>query len=172
MILKKFFALFFGIMIFFTATCSANEILASTADENNPWSLSLIKTDNNEYAFLVLNFQTEQGAIIPYSRDYYNFYMGESPFIFIMAVPDSPKDVDYDLGEWRDEFHLIPVYALFNYSNGAVNLESYLSSCNGLSASHYQAHINSPYHLKLAEIFLTHMPALHKVVESGGVTLP
>ena len=172
MILKKFFALFFGIMIFLTATCSANEILASTADENNPWSLSIIKNDKNEYAFLVFNFQTDQGAVIPYSRDYYNFYMKGSPCIFLMAVPDSPKDVDFDLGEWRDELHVIPVYALFNYENGVVNLESYLSSGQGLQPSHYQARIQSPYHQKLAEIFMTQMPALHQAVESGGVTLP
>lgn len=155
-----------------TATCSASEMLATTATENDPWSLSLVKTDNNEYAFLVLNFQTEKGAIIPYSQDNYNFYFKDSPFIFLMAVIDSPKDVDKDLGEWRSDFHVIPIYALFNYINGNVMLESYLSSCKGLSASHYQARIQSPYHLKLAEVFLTHMPALHKAVEDGNVKLP
>lgn len=172
MVLKKIFALIFGISLFFTATCSANEIIATTAAGNTPWSLSIMKTDNNEYAFLVLNFQTEQGAIIPYNLDYYNFYLKESPFIFVMAVKDSPKDVDKDFGEWRDEFHLLPVYALFNYADGKVNLESYLSSGQGLQPSHYQGRIQSPYHLKLAEIFLTHMPALHQAVENGGVTLP
>lgn len=172
MILKKFFALIFGISLFLTATCSANEMLATTATENDVWSLSLIKTDNQEYAFLVLNLQTEQGAIIPYSRDYYDFYLKDSPFIFVMAVVDSPKDVDKDLGEWRNEFHLLPVYALFNYTGGKVNLESYLSSGQGLQPSHYQGRIQSPYHLKLAEIFLTHMPALHQAVENGGVALP
>ena len=154
------------------STCSASEVLATTAAENNPWSLSLIKTDADEYAFLVLNFQTEQGAIIPYNLDNYNFYLKDSPFIFLMAVKDSPQDVDKDLGEWRGGFHVLPVYALYNYVNGNVMLESYLSSCQGLSASHYQGRIESPYHQKLAEVFLTHMPALHKAVESGGVVLP
>ena len=155
-----------------TATCSADELLATTATDDNPWSLSIMKTDKNEYAFLVFNFQTEQGAIIPYSRDNYDFYLKDSPFIFLMAVKDSPKDVDKDLGEWRDEFHVIPVYALFNYINGNVMLESYLSSGKGLQPSHYQARIQSPYHLKLAEVFLTQMPALHKAVEDGNVSLP
>lgn len=172
MILKKFFAPVLGILLLMTATCSATEMLATTATENNPWSLSLIKSDGGEYAFLVLNFQTEQGAIIPYNRNNYDFYLKDSPFIFLMAVKDSPKDVDNDLGEWRGEFHVIPVYALFNYINGNVVLESYLSSCNGLSASHYQGRIQSPYHIKLAEVFLTQMPALHKAVEDGEVKLP
>ncbi len=170
--LKKFFALIFGISLFLMSTCSASEIVATTATENDPWSLSIMKTDNNEYAFLILNFQTDQGAIIPYNRDYYDFYLRESPVIFVMAVKDSPKDVDKDFGEWRDDLHLLPVYALFNYSNDTVNLESYLSSGQGLQPSHYQGRIQSPYHLKLAQIFLTHMPALHKAVEADGITLP
>ncbi len=169
---KKIFALIFGISLFLMSTCSANELLATTAGENNPWSLSLMKTDAGEYAFLVMNIQTDQGAIVPYSREYYNFYMEEDPFIFVMAVKDSPKDVDEKLGEWHDEFHIIPVYALFNYADGKVNLESYLSSGQGLKPSHYQGRIESPYHIKLAETFLTHMPALHKAVEDRGVTLP
>lgn len=172
MISKKICTWIFGIAFLMTATCSASEIIATTATENNPWSLSIMKSEKNEYAFVVLNFQTEQGAVIPYSRDNYDFYLKDSPFIFIMAVHDSPKDVDQDFGEWRDEFHLLPVYALFNYTDGNVNLESYLSSGQGLQPSHYQGRIQSPYHLKLAEIFLTHMPALHQAVENGGVTLP
>ncbi len=172
MFLKKIFAFVLGVSFLVMSTCSATEILATTATEEDPWSLSIMKVDENKYAFLVFNVQTEQGAIIPYRPEYYNFYLNESPFIFIMIVKDSPSNVDTDLGEWRDDMHLMPVYALFNYSNDQVNLESYLSSCNGLSASHYQGRIQSPYHIKLAEIFLTHMPALHKAVESGGVKLP
>ena len=170
--MKKIFAFVFGISLLVMSTCSANEILATTATEGDPWSLSLMKVDADKYAFLVFNIQTEQGAVIPYNQNSYNFYQQGSPFIFIMAVKDSPKDVDNDLGEWREDMHLIPVYALFNYSNNEVNLESYLSSCNGLSSSHYQGKIQSPYHIKLAEVFLTQMPALHKAVESEGIKLP
>ena len=171
-ILKKIFASVLGVSFLLMSICSASEILATTATEENPWSLSLMKVDENKYVFLVFNVQTEQGAFIPYRPEYYNFYLNDSPFIFLMVVKDSPKNVDNSLGEWREDMHLLPVYALFNYSDDQVNLESYLSSCNGLSASHYQAKIQSPYHTKLAEVFLTQMPALHKAVENGGVKLP
>lgn len=175
--LKKILALVFCVSIFLTRSSSAMEILATTATETNPWSLSIVKTDDGDYGFLILNYQTEQAGLVQYNRDIYNFYLnkgqyGYSPLIFIMAVKDSPKDIDTDLGEWREGMHLLPIYAPFDYSNGQVILESYVSSCNGLSASHYQGRIQSPYHIKLAEIFLTHMPALHRAVESGGVVLP
>ena len=89
-----------------------------------------------------------------------------------MAVIDSPRDVDVDFGIWEEDIHLLPVYALFNYVNGEVQLESYLSSGNGLNPSHYQGRILSPLHTKLAEIFITKMPELHKIVENEGIVLP
>ena len=171
MSVKKFFVAILFAALVSVNTCFAMELVTSTAPDSDSWLLAIMK-EGNEYIFVVFNNQTEQGAVIPYDRNFYNFYLGESPLIFVMAVHDSPRDVDVDLGEWADEFHLVPVYALFNYKNGKVTLDSYLSSGAGLNPSHYQGRIQSPYHIKLAEVFLTRMPDLHKAVESNGVVLP
>ena len=171
--LKKFLmALIFSLLIGLNTCAAEDEILAFSADAD-PWILALAKdNDDGNYYFLVMNHQTNQGAIVFYERRLYDFYFNSSPLIFIMAVVDSPRDVDADLGEWTNSIHMLPVYAPFKYANGKVTLDSPLSSCNGLSASHYQGSIKSPYHTKLAEIFLTQMPALRKDAESKGVTLP
>ena len=170
--IKKFSAIIFCIAFLIMQNCSANEILATTANDEDPWSLSIVKTDKGDYGFLILNYETEQAGLVPYNKNFYNFYLKESPLIFLMAVKDSPRDVDVELGEWKDDLHLMPVYALFNYSDGKVTMDGYPSSCSGLSASHYQGRILSPYHVKLTEVFLTHMPKLHKVVERGKISLP
>ena len=36
----------------------------------------------------------------------YDFYLNESPIIFIMGVVGSPRDVDEKLGEWANDIHL------------------------------------------------------------------
>lgn len=174
MIPKKIFAFIFGVSLFVMSTCSASEIIVKTDDDESGWFLSIMKIDEEVYSFLVMNQKTEQGAIIPYNHKNYNFYYDESPFIFLMAVNDSPSNIDYDLGEWREDIHLMPVHAQFNYSDEdeQVSLESDLSSCQGLTASNYQGRIKSPYHIKLVEVFLTQMPALHKAVEDDGIDLP
>ena len=172
--LKKFLmALIFSLLIGLNTCAAEDEILAFSADAD-PWILALARdNDDGNIYFLIMNHQTVQGAIVPYERRLYDFYLNNSsPLIFIMAVMDSPRDVDSDLGEWANSIHLLPVYAPFKYANGKVTLDSPLSSCNGLSASHYQRRRQSPYHTKLAEIFLTQMPALHKDAESKGVNLP
>lgn len=171
MSVKKFFVGIILAALISVNTCFAMDVVASTAPDSDSWLLAIMK-EGNDHIFVVFNGKTEQGAIIPYDRNLYNFYLGESPLIFVMAVHDSPRDVDVDLGEWADGFHLLPVYALFNYQNGNVTIESYLSSGAGLNPSHYQGRIQSPYHIKLAEVFLKRMPDLHKAVESSGVVLP
>ena len=168
---KIFMALIFSLMIGLNTCAAEDEILAVAADAD-PWILAITRDDNGDHYFLILNHQTQQGALVPYERRLYDFYLNESPIIFIMGVVDSPRDVDEKLGEWSNNIHLLPVYALFKYSNGQVTLDSDLSSGQGLTPSHYQDRIQSPYHTKLAEIFLTQMPALHRDAESKGVTLP
>ena len=170
--LKKFFvAIIFAALLSVNNCYASFEEVAATTPDSDSWFLALLK-NGEEYYFAMVNKKALQGALVPYERDLYNFYLNESPIIFKMYVFESPRDVDADLGEWENKFHTIPVYALFNYSNGRVTLESYLSSGQGLNPSHYQAKIQSPYHIKLAEIFLTHMPELHRVIESKGITLP
>lgn len=169
---KIFMALIFSLMIGLNTCAAEDDEILAVADGADPWILAITRDDDGEHYFLILNYQTKQGALVPYERRLYDFYLNESPVIFIMGVADSPRDVDEKLGEWSNNIHLLPVYALFNYSNGQVTLDSYLSSGQGLKPSHYQGRIQSPYHIKLAEVFLTQMPALHRDAESKGVTLP
>ena len=174
MSLKKFFvAILFAALISLN-TCYAAETLAMTETDSEGWLLAISKDDSGDNFFVVYNYKTEQGALLPYEERLYNFYLNKSPIIFIMGVANSPRDVDQDLGKWSDDglIHFLPVYSDFEYENGRVIPETYPTSCNGLSASHYQAIIKSPYHIKLATVFLTKMPELHAVVESQGVTLP
>ena len=178
-LLSILFALFLTFNVSSVQAVESLDMLATTASSSDPWSLSIYKDDEGNYGFVIYNLQTEQTAIVEYERDIYNFYLNKKPgssyydpLIFIMMVADSPRDVDADFGEWDDDIHLLPVYALFDYVNGNVVLDSYLSSGAGLYPSHYQGRINSPYHIKLAEVFLTHMPALHRAVEDAGVYLP
>ena len=169
--LKKFFAAIVFATLISLSNCYAAETIASTPPDSDSWMLALVK-ENSDYYLVAYNNQMNNGALIPYDSKFYNFYLNESPVIFTMYIPGDQRDADANLGEWDEDFHLLPVYALFNYSNGRVNLESYLSSGKGLKPSHYQGRIQSPYHIKLATIFLTRMPELHRAVESKGITLP
>ena len=169
---KKFFVAIIFAALIGVNYCRAAEVLATTNPDSEGWLLGLMQQDNGRNYFGIFNHKTKQGAWVLYERKIYDFYLNESPIIFIMGVVDSPRDVDENFGEWTDKVHLLPVYALFNYENGQVTLDSYLSSGKGLHPSHYQGRIQSPYHIKLAEIFLTHMPELHKVVDGKGINLP
>ena len=172
--LKNFFLAIIFAAFLSLNTCYASETLASTTPDSEGWILAIEKDDDGDYLFVAYNDNTQQGGLVAYDKKFYNFYLNESPIIFIMGVAKSPRDVDVNFGEWSNdgEAHVFPVYALFEYNNGRVTLDSYLSSGEGLHPSHYQGRIQSPYHIKLAEVFLMKMPELHKVVESKGVNLP
>ena len=176
--LKKFFAaIIFAALISVNNCYAAFEAVATTSIDSDSWFLAIIKNSDNDYYFAMVNKQNQQGAIVPYERKLYNFYFnkeqyGYPPLIFIMGVQDSPRDVDANLGEWSGDFHLLPVYSNFEYENGRVIPETYPTSGVGLHPSHYQARIQSPYHVKLVKVFMTKMPELHRVVESNGINLP
>ena len=154
------------------------ELLATTATKEDTWSLSVFRDGDGEYYFIVGDYVTKQGGIAKYERKIYDFYINKSkygdydPLIFTMLISNSPHDVDADYGEWYEDYHAMPFYVLFDYVEGEVVIESYVSSGSGLNPSHYQGRIKSPYHLKLVEIFLTHMPKLHKIVEDNRLYLP
>lgn len=174
MCLKKFFvAIIFAALISLN-TCYAAETLAMTETDSEGWLLAISKDNSGDNFFVIYNYQTEQGALLPYERKLYNFYLNKSPIIFIMGVANSPHDVDQNLGKWSDDgaIHFVPVYSNFEYENGRVIPETYPTSGAGLQPSHYQGRIQSPYHIKLAKVFMTKMPELHAAVERQGVTLP
>lgn len=171
--LKKFFvAIIFAALISVNNCYAAFEAVAATSIDSDSWFLAIIKNSDNDYYFAMVNKQNQKGAIVPYERKLYNFYFNKSPVIFTMYVLESPRDVDANLGEWSGDFHLLPVYSNFEYENGRVIPETYPTSGVGLHPSHYQAIIQSPYHVKLVKVFLTKMPELHRIVENNGINLP
>ena len=71
--LKKFFmALIFSLMIGLNTCAAEDEILAVAADAD-PWILAITRDDNGDHYFLILNPQTQQGALVPYERRLYGF---------------------------------------------------------------------------------------------------
>ena len=173
---KNFLILLCFILLNFNI-CLASDFVIQTSEDDESWSLGIVADDSGKYFFSVYNSITSQIALIPYERELYNFYLtkgtyGYGPLIFLMIISNSPDDVDTDFGEWEDGIHILPVYALFDYDGENITLTSYLSSGSGLNPSHYQGRIESPYHQKLAEIFLTRMPDLHLAVEENNIFLP
>lgn len=185
---KKIFLLLALILLTATTNVEAAEeennlpfdILARaySADENE--AIGLIKTKpSGEYAFLAAAKGLEPAGIIPYSRDVYNFYLnkdqsgGYSPIIFAMLIPQAERgQLDEELGDWDENLHIIPVYAIFDVKDGQVICEKPFYSASELKASHYQAKIQNPTHERLIEIFLTNLPRLHEVIESKNISLP
>ena len=177
MALKKFFAALIFSLLICVNNCNADEILAVTETPDN-WALTLVKTDGGAYLFYIIEEETEKQAFVPYDRKVYDFYLHRdsdgifSPLIFNLFTMQGPTDVDSEFGTWENRMHILPVYALFEYDGEKVFLESYLSSGEGLHPSHYQGRIKSPFHIKLAETFVTQMPAIHKIIDEKGITLP
>ena len=151
---------------------------AYSADENE--AIAFIKTKpSGEYAFLAAAKDLGPVGIVPYSREMYNFYLDKneqgnySPVIFAMLIPQAERgQLDDELGEWDDNLHVIPVYAIFDVKDGQVICEKPFYSASELKASHYQAKIQNPAHERLIEIFLTNLPRLHEVIDSNNISLP
>ena len=179
--LKKFFAAIIFAALISVNICYAKEELAAVRTSDG-WVLRLMKLDTLHYDFEIIDTNGNCAALVPYSRKLYDFYYSKFPIIFVMGIYNDSHDVDENLGKWEGSTHYLPVYACFEYSesqsnarykdNGRVILESWLGSCGGLSASHYQGHIKSSYHFKLTEVLLTKMPELHRSVNSNGINLP
>ncbi len=150
--------------------------LASTYVEGDSSSLTLIRMKADGTLFLVSADSTSKSvAFVPFSRNVYDFYVApnQSPLIFDMAVMFQERgQIDDDLGIWEEDIHLVPVYALFSVQGEQIICEKPFSSASGVNPSHYQAMIQSPNHIQLIEILMTHMPRLHEQVAANGVTLP
>ena len=177
MALRKFLTALIFSLIVSVNVCSADEVLA-VAETPDDWALTLVKTDGGAYLFYIIEEDTNKQAFVPYDRKVYDFYLHRdsdgifSPLIFNLFTTQGPTDVDDEFGEWENRMHILPVYALFEYDGEKVFLESYLSSGEGLHPLHYQGRLQSPFHIKLAETFVTQMPALHKIIDSQGIILP
>jgi len=177
MALKKFFAALIFSLLIFVNSCNAHEILAVAETPDN-WALTLVKTDDDVYLFYIIEEETEKQAFVPYDRKVYDFYLHRdsdgifSPLIFNLFTTQGPDDIDEEYGVWENRMHIFPVYALFEYDGEKVFLESYLSSGEGLHPMHYQGRIQSPFHIKLAETFVTQMPVIHKIIDDKGIILP
>lgn len=154
--------------------------LATTASENDSGALTLVVIkDTNELCFLVADNKARALGMVPYTSRIYDFYLrkdstgGYPPFIFQMVLPMEVRgQIDDNLGEWQENFHLLPIYALFDVKNGQVICEKPFYSAQGLNPSHYQGTIKNPNHERLIEIFLTHMPRLHRLIRDQNISLP
>lgn len=154
--------------------------LATTATEDDSGALTLIRIKNTgELCFLVADNKAQALGMVPYTSRIYDFYLrkdktGYPPFIFQMVLPmETRGQLDDDLGEWQETFHLLPVYALFDVkAGGQIVCEKPFYSASTLNPSHYQARIQNPNHERLIEIFLTHMPRLHRLIRDQQISLP
>lgn len=154
--------------------------LATTASENDSGALTLVVIkDTNELCFLVADNKAQALGMVPYTSRIYDFYLrkdstgGYPPFIFQMVLPMEVRgQIDDNLGEWQENFHLLPIYALFDVKNGQVICEKPFFSSDSLQSTHYHDTIKNPNHERLIEIFLTHMPRLHRLIRDQHISLP
>lgn len=178
--LKKIFLLAALILLTATPNVHAEEsfnMLAST--ENETEGLGLIKTSSGGEMYFIVGIKDVVSALIPYTKEIYNFYTtananGEySPLIFPMILVGQQRgQVDDDLGEWKDNLHLIPVYAQFNVANGQVVCQKPFYSAKGMASDTIEATVQNENYTRLIEIFMTHMPRLHQIVQEKGIALP
>ena len=171
-------------LIFFSATNveAADEnlpfdtiALATPADESSILALIRMKSDGAPGApcFMVMAKNIDIIGFVPYSREIYDFYLNESPLISVMAFPNQQRaQVDDELGDWDEDLHIIPFYALFEVQNGQVICQKPFSSARGLNPSHYHGRIKNTDHERLIEILMILMPQLHQAVESNNISLP
>ena len=180
---KKIFLLL--VLIFFSANVEAADEpnfdeLATTNTEGATEFLSLIKMkDNGAFHFVAIDETTKSLGMVKYSSDLCEFYQRRSsygdfpPLIFLLILPERERgQFDDDLGAWIEKAHILPVYALFDVKDGQVICEKSFTSGKGLNPSHYQARIQNPNHVRLIEIFMTHMPRLHEIIKSKNISLP
>ena len=143
--------------------------------------LALVKMKNSgALSFMVSAKDVKDIAMIPYSYDFYNFYLKKDqyddcpPLIFTMLVTGQERgQLDDNLGEWNGNLHAIPVYVIFNVENNQLQVNETIWSGEGtVSPSHYHSEIKNPNHIRMIKTFISHMPLLHEQIESKGIKLP
>lgn len=182
---KKIFLLLALILLTFTSTEAADddlnfEPIMTTYTDGSTAALTLIRMkDDGTLYFVAADTSINTIAFVPYSRKVYDFYLnkdeygGYPPLIFAMALPMSERgQLDDDLGDWKDKVHVIPVYALFNVTDGQVICDDEFYSATSMESTHFHDKIKNPNHTQLVQIFMTHMPRLHELLDAKGINLP
>ena len=182
---KKIFLLLALILLTFTSAEAADDNLnfdpiVTTYTEGSNDALTLIRMkENGALYFIATDISNNTMAMAQYSRKFYDFYLnkdehgGYPPLIFTMALPMSERgQLDDDLGKWENTVHVIPVYALFNVTDGQVICDDEFYSATSMESTHYQAPIKNPNHTRLVQILMTHMPRLHELLDAKGINLP
>lgn len=182
---KKIFLVLALILLTFTSAEAADGDLSfdpimTTYTEGSNDALTLIRMkDNGSLFFVAADTTTNAFAFVPYSRKLYDFYMnkdeygGYPPLIFAMMLTETERgQLDDNLGEWQDKVHIVPVYALFNVKDGQVICDDEFYSATSMESTHFHDKIKNPNHTRLVQIFITHMPRLHELLDAKGITLP
>ena len=144
-----------------------------SSDENSILALIRMKNDG-AVCFMVMDRNIEPVGLVPYTRKTYDFYLDkDSPLIAVMGFPQQQRgQVDDDLGEWDESFHIVPFYVNFDVQGGQVVCEKPFSSAHGLNPSHYHGTIKNTDYARLIEILMKLMPQLHQVADSKNISLP
>lgn len=172
--LKKLFLILALIMLTATSVEAADsnvEVLATTYTEGDNGELAMVTDGNGHIFFAVQDVTTGTMALTEFSANlltFYNFYeIEKKPLIFYLLVMEQERgQVDDDLGDWKDDTHIIPIYANYTVENGTVICEKPFYSATELDPSHYHATVKNPKHERLIEIFMTHMPRLNEIMAS------
>ena len=180
---KKFFAIL-ALFLLTTTTCAAQEsnyeFLATTYSEQKGEALTLVKMNSDGSIYFAMT-DMHSMAFVKFESRLYNFYLNKdehglySPLMFVLiCVEEARGGLDENLGVWKDNMHLIPIYALFNVQDEQITFDApnFYSGEGTLQPSHYHSNVKEPVHSRLIEIFMTHMPELHRQVQAGGVVLP
>lgn len=181
---KKFFATL-ALLLLTSSICAAEsnfDILATTYSEQEDAALTLIrnKTDGELY-FTITDDSSKSMAFVKFESRLYNFYLNKgehgiySPLMFVLICPEEVRGgSDEILGVWKDSVHLMPIYALFDVRDGQIVFDApnFYSGEETLTPSHYHSNVTEPVHSRQIEIFMRHMPELHKQVQARGVVLP
>ncbi len=151
-------------------------VIASTLGHSGNGFLAIIN-NNGEYGFVINDEKNHQIAEVPFSFKTYNFYLNKDgkylpPVIFNMDVLTDNTDDDMKLGQWSGPNHIIPIYAVFKLDQYNNILPGMLTSAQGLTPSHYQAHLKEQKNVDTANLFLTEMKTLHQYVEDNKVSVP
>ena len=163
-------------LIFFAANVEAApdngmpfDPLATTATENDSGALTLVvMKDTRELCFLVADNKARALGMVPYTSRIYDFYLSKdaTTLVFDMVLPMEVRgQLDDELGEWQENFHRMKIHAAFKVSNGQVICTRPFHSADGRT-------IRNPNHERLIEIFLTHMPRLHRLIRDQYISLP
>ena len=185
--MAKKIILLLALILLTVTSCEAAEndgatfdTLAAIESNDETQALALVqKKDDNAIYFIMIDKNSSTMALVPYSSALYNFYQNQGeygdypPLIFFMILPEQSRgQLDEELGEWQEDLHAVPVYALFHVENGQVICEEPFFSADSLEATHFHSTIKNPVHTRLVEVLMTQMPHIHEEITSKNITLP